>query len=60
MSARKKQLCLLARNKGLMSDCEKMAKPNGFFSQKREERRILSSLAKQGESRDVTFPRHSH
>jgi hypothetical protein len=43
-----------------MSAHEKIAKPNGFFSPKIEERRILTSLAKQGESRDVTFPRHSH
>jgi hypothetical protein len=41
-----------------LTNCPKIGKPHGFFSSKIEERRILSSPAKQGESRDVTFPRH--
>jgi hypothetical protein len=34
-----------ARNESSTSEREKAAKPNGFFAPKREERRILSSLA---------------
>jgi hypothetical protein len=43
MSARKKELMLLARNESSTSTHEKIAKLNRLFAPKREERRILSS-----------------
>jgi hypothetical protein len=54
MSARKKERFTTPRNESSTSVHEKIAKPNGFFSPKIEERRILSSRRNKG--RAVSSP----
>jgi hypothetical protein len=49
MSARKKERFTTPRNESTTSVHEKIAKPNGFFSPKIEERRILSPGETRGE-----------